>query len=74
MGAVEDTLVASEIDQARNSWNNLPSIFEIRRSTSCNNWITADSFNSTFLARTFWNQQGGYLVDVDRDKQLLLLL
>ncbi|MEM4175459.1 MAG: hypothetical protein QXT56_04390 [Candidatus Nitrosocaldus sp.] len=61
------SLVASEIDQARNSWNSLPSIFEIRRSTSCNNWITAASFNADFLARTFWNQQGGYLVDVDTE-------
>lgn len=61
------SLVASEIDQTRNSWNNLPSIFEIRRSTSCNNWITAASFNASFLARTLWHQQGGYLVDVDTE-------
>jgi hypothetical protein len=36
-GVLEGTPFASEIDQTRNSWNDLPSIFEIRRSTGCNN-------------------------------------
>ncbi|MCS7141026.1 MAG: hypothetical protein NZ888_02435 [Candidatus Nitrosocaldus sp.] len=61
------SLVASEIDQARNDWNNLPSVFTINRVNSCNNWITAASFNASFLARTFFQQQGGYLVDVDTE-------
>jgi len=62
------SLVASEINQARNSWNNAPSIFTINYSNSglCHNWVTA-GYNpgGAWLAITNPSYQFGYLSDTD---------
>jgi len=63
-------IVASEIDQARNDWNNLPSIFTINRvdPNNCNNWVTSSyGPNERWLGMVTYNQYLGYLVDADMD-------
>ena len=42
-------IVASELNQARNDWNNQPSVFTINRVNSCNNWITSSYANAPWL-------------------------
>lgn len=64
------SVVASEIDQARNDWNDQPSIFTINKvsGNNCNNWITSGyAPSASWLARVIYNQQGGYLVDTDME-------
>ncbi len=58
--------VASELDQARQSWNDQASIFTINKvSGNNNNWITSGYASASWLARVIFASQGGYLVDAD---------
>lgn len=62
------TSVASEIDQARSSWNNLPSTFTLNKVSSCNNWITSANYGNTLiLGTTFFHQTFGFLDNVDTE-------
>lgn len=61
--------VASELDQARQSWNDQASIFTINKvsGNNCNNWITSGYASASWLARVIFASQGGYLVDADME-------
>ncbi|GIU71964.1 MAG: hypothetical protein KatS3mg003_1888 [Candidatus Nitrosocaldaceae archaeon] len=57
--------VASELDQGRASWNNLPSQFTLNRVSSCNNWVTGEYHNTDWLGKVVSQYQFGYIVDAD---------
>jgi len=64
------SIVASELDQARNDWNNQPSIFTINRvrPNNCNNWVTSSyDPNVAWPAAVIKRDYLGYLVDVDME-------
>ncbi len=56
--------VASELDQGRNSWNNLPSQFTLNRVSNCNNWVTGE-YHDTMWLGIVSQYQFGYIVDAD---------
>ncbi len=57
--------VASELDQARNDWNALPSRFTLNRVSSCNNWITGEYHDTNWFGKVVQTTQAGYIVDSD---------
>lgn len=63
------TDIVSELDQARSSWNNLPSQFTINKVSSCNHWITSANYGNTgYLGVTYHAYDVfGYISDMDTE-------